>query len=191
MPGFNKQGIKVLPTGKRMFDRGFRVKVLEAVDGGSELETVRAGFGLTNRELGRILAWRKRVSKVPEVVALAIKERGLRERLYEKAVRASEESLEPMEQVLEAPELQGKAGRKLLPLAVTHLRNRGQNAVKVLEGLGDFRRGGDDIPRELPRHPMFNLPPGSHVAVSVEISTGNEEPKDGMAGKRIIEHSDD
>lgn len=186
--GFNKEGIAVTAKGKRIFSSEFRVRVLEALDSGKGPDVVAAENKLTRRELGCIVAWRKNVKKAPERIALVQRERGLRERLFEKAVGAVENSMEPVGKVIEGnPLLQGMRGMSHLPTVVAHLRNAGQTGVKVLEGLGDFRKGGDDVPRDAPRQPLFNLPPGSHVAVTVDISTSKGEISDGLAEQRDIE----
>ena len=157
--------------------------MLETLDKGRTPEEVRLQFKITHREFHRVLAWRKNIAKITErraghekrIVEVVKKTETIRERLYAKAVSAVSDSLSPIAQVIENnPILQGE-GIDFLPTVVGHERNRGQNAVKVLEGLGDFRRGGDDIPREGPRQPLFNLPPGSHVAVTLDITTSKGE----------------
>jgi hypothetical protein len=186
MPSFNKEGIKVLSTGKRMFDRGFRLKVLEEIDACSDLDKVAAQFKITKRELGRIVAWKKQVAMAPERIAEVEKEKSLRERLYEKAASAAADSLEPLETFIKrSPFLSGE-GIKHLPVAVNHLRSRGQSAVKIMEGLGDFRRGSEDSARDIPRVPLFNLPPGTQVDVSVNITRADKET-DAISNGEVIE----
>lgn len=189
-------GIRTDPSGTRRFSREFRVSVLESLNKGLDEGKVRAQFGLTVREIKRILAWKKNIDLIPSrrkgheerIAAIVEKDRTIRERLYEKAVSAVSDSLNPIETLIENnPVLtSGPDAMELLPTVVGHERNRGQNAIKVLEGLGDFRRAGDDVVREGPRQPLFNLPPGSHVAVRMEITTGEQNASSGSS-KSIVE----
>lgn len=188
-------GIRTIQGGSRRFSREFRLAVLETLDKGRTPDEVCLQFKITNREFGRVLAWRKNLLKIPErkagheerIAEVVKKTETIRERLYDKAVSAVSDSLSPIAKVIENnPILQGD-GIDLLPTVVGHERNRGQNAVKVLEGLGDFRRGGDDIPREGPRQPLFNLPAGSHVAVRIEINTGGANGSDSARTENIVD----
>jgi hypothetical protein len=180
-------GIKVDSRGTRRFDREFRVSVLEFLDKDNSEDATCLQFHITKRELKRITAWKKNKNLVPYRKELVETQKTLRARLYDKAVSAVSNSLDPIEMLIEKnPVLSGK-GIELLPTVVGHERNRGQNAIKVLEGLGDFRRGGDDVPREGPRQPLFNLPPGSHVAVKMEITTGGNDASSGGRTESIIE----
>ncbi len=168
-------------SGSRRFDREFRVSVLEYLETAKSENEACLKFHITKRELKRIMWWRKRVREVPWRKEMVAKEKTLRERLYERAVSSVAESLDPIEKIIESPVFKPKSPGEepelsidFLPTAVGHLRNRGQNAIKVLEGLGDFRRAGDDIPSQGPRQPLFNLPAGSHVAVRLDITTSQE-----------------
>ena len=193
MPRFDKDGIRVKwrRRGKgfirtRIFSRAFRLRVLSALEerGDGAAEAIRGEFKLTRPEWKRILSGEAILdaarNKALAMLEMKEREENMRDRLYERAVRAAADSLDPIEEVIAAsPFLNTKQGMAHLATAIGHLRNRGQNAVKVLEGLGDFRRGGDEVPREAPRQPLFNLPPGSRVAVSLDIRTGGGNGTDG------------
>ena len=160
-----------------------QVEVLRRYEESGDFLGVKGEFGLTLREMRVVLAgakWRRKR-------AAHIEGRSLRERLYERAVGAVEKSLAPIAEVIENNPLLTVEGMEHLATVVGHLKNSGQTAVKVLEGLGDFRKGGDEVPRDAPRQPMFNLPAGSHVAVTMEIRTGKGELDDGNGGGRAIE----
>ena len=163
------RGVCIVRKGRPVLTAEKQVEILKRMEESGDFLGVKAEFGLTLREMKLVLMggkWRRKKAAHSEA-------RSLRERLYERAVGAVEQSLAPIAEVIENnPLLLEEKGMEHLPTVVGHLKNSGQTAVKVLEGLGDFRRGGDEVTRDVPRQPLFNLPAGSHVAVTVEISTG-------------------
>ena len=174
MPGSEKHIIHGR-TPKREFSPEFKIKVLEYLDRGGEVDDCCIKYELRRPELLRIVRGRMEPGRNLRLAGIVekAKENTLRTRLFERAVQAVEDSMDPLERVIEkSPPAVSRYMEELLPTAVAHLRNRGQNAIKVLEGIGDFRRGGDDIPRPALRQPLFNLPAGTHVAVQIDVTTG-------------------
>ena len=173
---------------RRKVTRALKTRLLEALDKGGSIERAAAGCGRTYKEAQGILAARGVRKEGTPGPALQM-EGDLRKRLYEKAVVALEKSLEPVEQVIARNALlqTPKGLQFFLASVITHLKNTGFTAVKILEGLGDFRKGGDEVVKEIPRQALFQLPAGSHVAVRMEITTGKGEVKDGSDGRRAIE----
>lgn len=164
------------------------MKVLEYLDRGGELEECRRKFELTRGDVLTIIRNRslrlKSGGRMAEMAEIS-SEHVVRTRLWDKAMNAVEDSLDPLERAIEkSPALSQPHSPVLMGIAINHLKNRGIIGTKVLEGIGDFRRGGDDVPREIPRRPLFNLPPGAHVAVRMEITTGEQN---GSSNTRTIE----
>lgn len=159
-----ENGKAVGPGGRIIFARSFRIRVLEFLTSGGSKQRAMQEFKLTHPQLQRILDGEGGAGKPkPSVIKLEqaiIKEKTLRDQLYQKAVDATAAALDFNDDY-----------------------RRGVIGVKVLEGLGDFRRAGDEIPREVPRQPLFNLPPGSHVAI--EIRTSGELPTGNMPASSI------
>lgn len=177
-----RNGIRTTKSGKRQFNREFRVAVLESLEKTSSEDATCLEFHITKQELKRIISWKGHLSRVASRKALVKAEAGVRERLFEKAMLGAESSLVPLEKIAQSKLVQEDP--KILPHAINHLKNRGLIAVKVLEGLGDFRKGGDDVPREGPRQPMFILPEGAEVSVSLDIRTKGD--RDGSRRKETV-----
>ena len=169
------KGIRLDENGTRRFNRAFRVSVLGFLNQNPDKDAACRNFKITKRELARILVWKKHVDGRLKYLRPVAKDVSLRERLYEKALASVEKSFDEISDIIEAnPILQDEKGLEFLPTVVSHLKNRGQNAIKLLEGTGDLRKSGDDLPNQGPRVPMFTLPPGSHVAVTITTGETNE-----------------
>lgn len=171
---------------RRVFDSEFRIKVLEYLDRGGDFEQCRRDFELTRGDILKIVQGRTaRVQGRASELVGGINEQAVRTRLWDRAMIAAEDSLDPIERVIEKSTLlRQPRGLEFLATVAMHTKNRGQNATKVLEGIGVFRRGGDDIPRDIPRRPLFNLPANAHVAVKFELTTGESN---GSSDSRTIE----
>lgn len=176
------EGIRVDRDGVRRFDREFRVKVLEFLLKNPDKNEACRKFYISKRELARIIVWKRHTDFHARTQRkLPSKEVTLRGRLYEKAVQSVDKSFDEIDEVVAAnPILQQKNGIEFLPTVVNHLKNRAQNAIKLLEGTGDLRRAGDDLPNQGARVPMFTLPAGSSVAVT--ITTGENHAQARVIG---------
>ena len=159
-------------------NREFIIKVLEFLHSSGSYEETRNKFGLSGRQLLKIVHQGIKAPDGPGRlggIVGAHQENAVRHRLHEKAVKSVEAGLAPVEEIIENSELlSNDAELRWLPVTLFHTKNRALAGVKVLEGLGDFRKGGDDIPRDIPRQPLFHLPPGSDVAITVDIKTKGE-----------------
>ena len=173
------------------FPEEFRLQVLEFLDSNHTPDATCLKFNINLGELHAIVRHHVRkpdgAGRLTGIIP-AHQQQRLRERLYEKAVRAAEDALDPIDDMVEKTRLlQNDADLRHLGVTVLHNKARGFSAVKVLEGLGDFRRAGDDVPRDGPRQPRFNLPAGAHVAVTLDITTKELPDASNGRSQKVIE----
>lgn len=171
----------------RHFKVDFCIDVLEFLDRGGSENDACMGYHISKPELKSIICWRKRRSEVTGRKMTHIYANELRSRLLDRAVESIEDSLDPIDRVVKKNEILAD-DLEYLPTVVNHLKNRGQNAIKVLEGLGDFRRAGDDLPvGDGQRRPLFTLPPGARVAVTLEMTGGTDAANRTIEAQRLPE----
>ena len=131
---------------------------------------------VTQKEIGKVLAWKRRVAQVPEVKAIAAKNAELREELAHKswkaAIRSQEDPKELLAGFIEwcrdnghtSVDKDGNARYDLMGDYVALLRGQGISAPRMLEGLGEM---GPEKQEGSERPALFNLPPGTQVDMRI------------------------